>query len=68
MWLVDLWRKQTSSDKWITPGTRHDGTGGSQYGHAEESGQIEKAIGPFPAEASRCAGQDLHPAHPVHEQ
>ena len=46
MWLVDLWRKQTSPDKWIPPMLdmmrRWD-----PIRWAEESGQIEKSVGPF---------------------
>ena len=46
MWLLDLWRKQTSSDKWIPP-VLDMWDRWKPILHAEESGQIEKAIGPF---------------------
>ena len=46
MWVLDLWRKQTSPDKWMPPLLDM-----MEYWKpirwAEESGQIEKSVGPF---------------------
>ena len=58
MWLLDLWRKQTSSDKWIPP-LLDMFVRWNPIIHAEESGQIEKSVGPFLLK--RADGQkDLH--------
>ena len=46
MWVVDLWRKQTSSDKWIPP-LLDMMQKYKPIRWAEESGQIDKAVGPF---------------------
>ena len=46
MWVVDMWRKQTSSDKWIAPMLDLMERWKPQM-WAEEAGQIEKAVGPF---------------------
>ena len=46
MWLVDLWRKQTSSDKWIPP-LLDMMQKWKPIRWAEEGGQIDKAVGPF---------------------
>ena len=46
MWVLDMWRKQTSADKWIPPlidmMKRWE-----PIMWAEEAGQIEKSVGPF---------------------
>ena len=46
MWVVDLWRKQTSSDKWIPP-LLDMMQKYKPIRWAEEAGQIEKSVGPF---------------------
>ena len=46
MWVLDLWRKQTSPDKWIPP-LLDMMRQWSPIRWAEESGQIEKSVGPF---------------------
>ena len=46
MWLVDLWRKQTTSLKWIGP-MLDMMVKWNPVCWAEEKGQIEKAVGPF---------------------
>ena len=46
MWVLDLWRKQTASDKWIPP-VLDMMQRWKPIRWAEESGQIEKAVGPF---------------------
>ena len=46
MWVVDLWRKQTSPDKWIPP-LLEMMRKWKPIRWAEEKGQIDKAIGPF---------------------
>ena len=46
MWVVDLWRKQTASDKWIPP-LLDMMEKWKPIRWAEESGQIEKSVGPF---------------------
>lgn len=52
-WLLDIWRKQTSSDKWVDAWCSlvlkwHP------IGWAEESGQIKSGVGPFLDRESRA--------------
>ena len=46
MWVLDLWRKQTSPDKWIPP-LLDMMQRWKPIRWAEEKGQIEKSVGPF---------------------
>ena len=56
MWVLDLWRKQTSPDKWIPP-LLDMMQRWKPIRWAEESGQIEKSVGPFLLQGNRCVGR-----------
>ena len=53
MWVLDLWRKQTSPDKWMPP-LLDMMEFWKPIRWAEEAGQIEKSVGPFLFKECKC--------------